>query len=855
MPQPSLASQAGFVPPPRAQTQSPSSVYTPQTSTSTNTARPASAHSHTVPAVVQPSQITYAPVTRPRGASLELSIVPPNDSRAQDPLQRWKGAALLTWGLGGTVVTCFPKSVPRYGLNQTTPSIIRSHGEVKVGTIKDIDPLQDRLAKFPGPLKGKSKKKETLAWLTASIETIEKDLPDVSFHSELSLEAKRSIERLLLWKLLRVFIEYDGVLEGSAAVEKAVRDILAPGAGAQTTDNSVLFPSNVGFASQGATATSMSSDGADASAMEKIRADLLQGNSEGAVWAAVDKRLWGHAMLISQTISPDLYKRVAQEFVRKEVNHPGHQNESLGALYKILSGNHEDCVDELVPSHARAGLQLVSAASTANATGTTADGLDKWRETLSLVLGNRTPEDVKGLRALGNLLASYGRAEAAHICYMFSRSVAVFGGLDDPNADYVLLGSDHRQQSDRFAKEMEALELSEVFEYGLTLSGTIATASGSPHLAAYKLQHAMTLAEYGYRDQALQYCDAIFASMTAQTRRSPYHHALLESAVDDLTRRLKQAPKEESGSWMSKPSMNKLSGSLLSKFNTFVSGDETDETKAAGEGEGHFARIASTPNMSRSPSVSNFEMYGTSPSLAPGFVSPPGTSGGSKYAPLGASLGVPTSASSSYEPSPYAPLQSGAVERSSGEYQRNAYTPGYSGPEPAGPYNASYTPVMAQNGIIQGQTISSSPSLGAYSPQPPQPPGLVPQQSFMNGHSSENGGVSLAAGYEPPSYGTPPTETPAEDSGASNDLAPQETSGGYEPPSYGYQPPSYEPDPPAEEADDNQPQPKKKSFMDDDEDDIPSLRPGSDKKSRADVDRENQEMFRKAAEEDGEHLW
>lgn len=117
-------------------------------------------------------------------------------------------------GVGGTVVTSFPQNIPRYNKNQTAPSILRSPGEVKVKNIREIEPLEDRLAKFPGPLRGKSKKKEALAWLSSGIEALEKELPDVSFHAELSLEAKRSIERLLLWKILRVFIEFDGVLEG-----------------------------------------------------------------------------------------------------------------------------------------------------------------------------------------------------------------------------------------------------------------------------------------------------------------------------------------------------------------------------------------------------------------------------------------------------------------------------------------------------------------------------------------------------------------------------------------------------------------------------------------------------------------
>jgi hypothetical protein len=40
--------------------------------------------------------------------------------------------------------------------------------------------------------------------------------------------------------------------------------------------------------------------------------------------------------------------------------------------------------------------------------------------------------------------------------------------------------------------------------------------------------------------------------------------------------------------------------------------------------------------------------------------------------------------------------------------------------------------------------------------------------------------------------------------------------------------------------------------MDDDDDDFPSMKPSE--KTKADKDRENEEMFRKAAEEDGKFI-
>lgn len=879
--------QSNFAPPPRSHTQSPGAMrsnYQP--------ARPASAHNTTAPAFGQASQTTGHMPVRTRGASLTMDMVPPTDGREHDPLQRWQGVPIFSWGIGGAMVTSFPKSTPRYTMNQTTPTMLRTPGEVRVRSMKEIEPLPDHLAKFPGPLRGKSKKKDALAWLAAGITAMEKELPDVSLSPQLSLEAKRSIERLLLWKILRVFIEFDGHLEGSPAVDKAVREVLTPRGDA---DASMHMDSS--FGSQMAPATGMKADDVDSVSMEKIRDNLLNGDREAAAWIAVDKRLWGHAMLIAHTTSPDLYSRVAQEFVRKEVNYPGHSNQSLGAFYKVISGNFEDCVDELVPSHARAGLKLISTEAVVEPTQDAMAGLDKWRETVSLVLSNRSENDIRGLNALGKLLSGYGRAEAAQICFIFSRAVSVFGGIDDRNADFVLVGADHHKQSDQFAKETEALQLSEVYEYGLTLSGAANLAAGAPHLAGYKLQHATTLAEHGYRDKALQYCDAILTSMSAQTRRSPYHHAILEASVDDFMRRLKQAPKDDGSSWMSKPSMNKVSDSVWNRFNKFVSGDEDGNGQPGAEGEhGPFARMSSTPNISRSPSASNFETYGASPSYGVPALPQQASAANSRYAP--ATTPAATITQNPYEFMSQQPAQPQMNGRTSNEYTPSPYEPAYPGsgggdsgypgfnqqpPEMSQPGPSAYQP-QVPNSSAQHYGLQPSPSINAessmntsYGYQGYQPAGYEPPAAEATGDmpkadQSADGGYqpptqsygyeapptqsygyeapsNHSHGYEPPSTGSQGYEPPSMGSQGYEPLSTE--SHGFEPPStqsYGYEPPSYQPDLTNDGADDA-PKPQKKSFMDDDEDDIPALKP-ADNKSKADLDRENAEMFKKVAEEE-----
>ncbi|KAI1322498.1 Sec23-binding domain of Sec16-domain-containing protein [Xylariaceae sp. FL0255] len=851
-PQPVVAmppKEVNFVPPPRSQTQSPGVVYGNRTGSisSDSAPRPSSAHAPTSPQ-------TTRPTVRARGMSQHLNLVAPTDGRELDPLQRWRGAPCFSWGVGGVFVSTFPKDIPRYGISSNVPQITRSPGEVKVKHMKDIQPLEERLAKFPGPLKGKSKKKEVLAWLTAGIDTLEKAAPNVSFQQHVSHDDKRAIERVLLWKILRVLVENDGTLEGNPAVEKAVREVISPGLDVGSPEVSSAVSSGMDLTGMASVVNTMQADAVNASAIESLRRHLLLGEREKAVWAAVDKRLWGHALLLSGSVeNSELYRQVAQEFVKKEVNHAGQGNQSLAALYGVLSGNFDEAVDELVPVHARAGMQLMSASSSAISQDALI-GLDKWRETLGMILSNRRQGDGQALRSLGNLLSGYGRAEASHICFIFARTFAIFGGLDDPNANFVLLGADHRRQADQFAKETEALQLSEVYEYGLSLAPGSNAGQPCAHLAAYKLQHAMILSEYGFRDKALQYCEGISTAINAQTKKSSYYHPGLEEAVVDFAKRLKQAPGDDTSSWIPKIKKDQVSSSMWSRFNKFVAGDDENGTGNGGSGEGGaevgpFARIAGgTPSISRAPSVSNFEVLGTSPSFpnkASSLYAPaPALSGNSPYEPKGA-----------YAPSPY----SSDAQIGNG----NPYAPAsYSNPLAA---DTPYQP-QAPYGTPEALPYASNPQvqLSGFNAEPPSDTGYPGYQPFDAGQNI-NGASTTSA------LNSPETVSKDETSNGAS-LNPEDQSfGGYDPPSMntfkpsaeqsdfstgGYEPPSYQPssfEPPSYEAgpmDDNDvpEKPKKKSFMDDDDDDIPGLQPAG--KSKAEKDQENEEMFRKIAEEE-----
>jgi hypothetical protein len=875
----SISHEQVFVPPQRSQTQSPGRVMAGprgDMSIAEPIQRPLSVHGPASPkqihdgfSAISASAAPGVPQTRSRGFSQLYNHIAPTDGRENDPLQRWRGGPVFAWGVGGTVVTSFPKEIPVYGRGQTQPQIMVSPGEVKIRNLKEIYPLDERLASFPGPLKSKAKKKEILGWLSTGIEILDGNNEYLRSLPSLSHEDKRGEERVILWKILRVMVENDGLLEGNDSVSKAVRAVLSPGLDSDVVGAPPQYTTGAEltgiFRSAGSAALA---DPVDPAAVDQLRKFLLRGEREKAVWEAVDKRLWAHAMLISNTVSKDLYKQVAQEFVQKEVKSVGENTESLAALYEVFAGNFEEVVDELVPPSARAGFQMMSTSGTTGPSKSSLDGLDRWRETLGLILSNRSENDNQAINALGKLLSGYGRAEAAHICFIFGRSQSVFGGADDPLSNIVLVGSDHHRQPYEFDKELEPILLSEVYEFALTLSNTSNMPISIPHLSVYKLQHATILTQFGQREKALQYCEAIATSVTSQTRRSPYHHSLLVAAVDDLSTRLKQSPKDGSSSWISKPSIDKVSTSVWSKFNKFVAGDENDAAggpgSEAGSDIGPFSRIAGgTPTISRSPS--NAELYGSyNGGSVNGTLPPAATRAGSRYAP-GSGYTPPGTANepafSAYGSPPQQQSSFGQrrsfEDRRSSEDTRPQYREVSTGSYQGGQLSATRSNYSLNNSYApsdQASYATSLPTTPIFDPNSSNlqesPPSMHNSGTHQNYVQTDSYNSNAA-----PSFNSQPSSFYEQQSGSSQN--PPSNSGyeppsnsGYEPPSSsGYEPPSYEPATMDDEPDSpTDTRPKKKSFIDDDEDE-PISRPAE--KTKAEKDREAAEAFRKAAEADG----
>lgn len=839
-PRASDPASSGHVPPPRSQTQSPSRQTQRSVApglTEGVSVRPASAYAPVATTTKHYAQSESSrSIGRSRAVNQDLDFEQPQDETQHDPLQRWKGAPIFNFGFGGIVVSSFPRHTPRYKSGSTAPQIKATAGEVRSGSLKDKSLLPDYITTFPGPLKGKSKKKDLLNWMTAAITRFENEsLAILGVAQELPDPRKCHEEKILLWKIVRVFVEFDGVLENKVEALKALNVLLSPevhaideATASQYRDDTAL---NGIYSPAGA---SVRTDSTDPQAVEIIRKHLLKGEREQAVWKAADSRLWSHALLLASTFKdPKVWRQVVQEFVRQEVKTIGNNSESLSALYEIFGGNMEESIDQLVPPSARAGLQMVSKIDSAGPTKNALDGLDRWKETLSLVLNNRSHDDQRALATLGALLGSYGRIEAAHICFLFARGVSlpsIFGGIDDPQASITLLGSDQKARPFTFHQDNDALMLTEAYEFAVTALATTTASIPMPHLAVYKYQRALELADSGFKTEAQAYCDVIASGITSKSKVSPYFHASLLLEVDELAKRLKQVP-VQSTSWIAKPSVERATSSLLSKLSNFVAGDDSDaDSKGSGADVGPFAKANSSPVLSRSESQT--DLYGSYPNATP---SMPITAASSRYAP-------------------------GAIasNRSSSELARGRPSIDSQRSPPGSSYGHESRPSMyAASSIINKHNQSPARSVGSY-----QPLGTSPSRNNYQATPPQTSYMANVATSLPSS--TPPEQKP--DSYVpyvpSNEQSPhlpaqgeanqfsteQPTFGGYAPPvqpleasfqqtsmlteengeqsqsyGYGYEPPAdtgyvpYQPDPDSDEDQSKKSKPKKKSFMDDDD--------------------------------------
>ncbi|PLW57692.1 hypothetical protein PCANC_01350 [Puccinia coronata f. sp. avenae] len=518
---------------------------------------------------------------------------------------------------------------------------------VQMQQLSHLIPISD-LQAFPGPLfmDGGSKsslgkkRKEVVAWLDAKLDEALKESvfiqstlaprPPNQHHDVNDAKVDNLQDKIILMKLLKLLVENEGKLSGTSKVDEAVRLVL------QSMDSqpaSVEAPSALSGLSQPDTHPQdiIASYHTRASHLDSIQALLSNGDRQKAVHVAVEQRMWPHALIIANSLGHDIWRETVKEFVRFEMGDgdmsllghgslgsappsPPKGREALRTLYTLFAGAGPAAVDEFSLSVAHAPsspAHFESHAMSATHTGMGSSQLGssrapspaplmhpmrsspakipnnvlhQWRSVVAMTISNRVPGSAPFLIRLGDTLLNNGRTYAAHTTYLLSNGVMPQLTLDNGNR-ISLLGSPAGSNPDGPGLDLEAVMLSEVLEFALSLSPVpknVEPFIGVPHLQAYRLALGLEYATFGLVDRANKYCEALAATLKLATKPCPFYHPFLLEQVKTLSSRLSAAPLAEKGSsWitrkMPRPTLDNVWQTLEGRVHKFVAGDDDDD--------------------------------------------------------------------------------------------------------------------------------------------------------------------------------------------------------------------------------------------------------------------------------------
>lgn len=367
------------------------------------------------------------------------------------------------------------------------------------------DPQFKELKQFPGPLvRSHTHKNDVIQFCAQKIQSFKSDpdLPDRSSH-------------ILLWELLILLLRQNGFVSGTDISELLLRDhdILATGAGSclappPTTPPVVPLVEDESSPSpdEGIVVQDRSVVGCSGSrALAKFREFLLFGHKKDALDWAMQQGLWGHALSLAAKMDTRTYANIMTHFTNSlAVNDP------LQTLYQHLSGRQPTAV-----------------------TCVADEKWGDWRPHLAMILSNPSPRaqvDARSITTLGDVLATRGCLSAAHFCYLMAQ--VEFGSYSCKSSKLVLLGSSHLLPFKEFASN-EAIQCTEIYEYSQSLANPVYVL---PHLQMYKYIHATRLADYGFTQEALHYCEVIAEAVGKSPSSYP---VTLVSQVYELACRLK----------------------------------------------------------------------------------------------------------------------------------------------------------------------------------------------------------------------------------------------------------------------------------------------------------------------------
>ncbi|XP_052093101.1 uncharacterized protein LOC127729365 isoform X2 [Mytilus californianus] len=373
------------------------------------------------------------------------------------------------FGPGGHLIKVMPNR-PKEGQTAT----VEVHD---ISMMLEDRPEVEELKCFPGPLvRGDTHKNDVLSFCQQKAKACSENI---------NMTDRDSAE--LLWKLLELLIKQNGMIIGTD-----IADLLLAGHEPTTMEYSIMgmkISNSTDNLDDLDETNDISTVTMDRSVVNKQRSReevtdrfrhlLLYGRKKDALEWAMKNNLWGHALFLASKMDTKAHANVMTRFANSAMK----MNDPLQTLFQLMSGRQPAAVSCI-----------------------TDEKWGDWRPHLAMMLSNQTHKadlDRKCIMTMGDTLASRGFLHASHFCYLMAQ--AGFGSYHKKTSKMVLIGSNHSLSLSEFATN-EAIQCSEVYEYAMSLGNS---SFFSPNLQYFKYLYACRLAENGFAQQALEYCEVI----------------------------------------------------------------------------------------------------------------------------------------------------------------------------------------------------------------------------------------------------------------------------------------------------------------------------------------------------------
>ncbi|KAI9008858.1 Sec23-binding domain of Sec16-domain-containing protein [Phycomyces nitens] len=414
---------------------------------------------------------------------------------------RSRGFPLVSFGFGGKLLIVFPRT--RHNAASLMPFRLYNLNDL-LHTCQDVKSLAD----FVGPLwrfeKGKPRhqKRALLAYIEQRIKP----------------ENPTGDSRMLLWKCVYELVAMNRMPEhkdepGHSILKALRRPIdFNDQCTFQLPIEALLEP-----------AQQIVED--EIRILNHLEELLALGDRQAAVLYCIQEDLWSHALVISSCVSKSVWQQTILEFTCRELKGFKQQKRdhltvsdnrpALRVLYSLFSGKGELAISEFLqtlPCRTNAPY-----GSTFSDTLADPNELTYWRDTLILILANRTHKDDAAILALGDVMKTHNWIDEALICYLASPTSLI--NTDAGMAQWSLLIESTFEPID-----LDILYLTEILESIYNPLSVI------PTIQAYKIWHAWQLSDLGYIDMAQSYVDDILQIIKADSEPCTAYLELLRQA-------------------------------------------------------------------------------------------------------------------------------------------------------------------------------------------------------------------------------------------------------------------------------------------------------------------------------------